>query len=57
MKLMMNIKMNLHVALFRDHTNYHRQATIPLNFKNTDEPLDRNNGLILKERYEALPFN
>ena len=54
---MKNTKFNLRVALFRDDSNYDRQATIPFNFSNADGPLDRNNGLILKERYEALPFN
>ena len=45
-----------HIALFKDNTNYDRQSTIPLNYKNLQGPLDGNRGLIQKETYKALPF-
>lgn len=45
-----------HVALFKDRTNYDRQSTIPLNYKNAEGSLDTNNGLIYKERYKALTY-
>ncbi len=43
-----------HVALFKDHTNYDRQSTIPFNFNNADGTLDSNNGLIYNIWYTAL---
>ena len=47
---------HLHVALFKDRTNYDRQSTIPLNYKNAQGPTDSNNGLVFNKQYKAMNF-
>ena len=47
---------HLHIALFKDRTNYDRQSTIPLNFKNAQGSIDANNGLVGNTRYKAIAF-
>lgn len=47
---------HLHIAVFRQLGKHFRQYTIPINFFNTDGPLDGNNGMIYNETYEALPL-
>jgi murein DD-endopeptidase MepM/ murein hydrolase activator NlpD len=44
---------HLHVSLFRDHTNYDRQSTLPLNFSNAIGPLDTRGGLVQDASYTA----
>jgi len=45
---------HLHLALFRKRGNYNRQYTLPFNFNNAEDELDRNNGLMFEEYYTAL---
>ncbi len=44
---------HLHVALFRDGTDFGRKATLPLNYRNADGPLDARGGLVQGARYRA----
>lgn len=44
---------HLHVALFRDGTNYDRQSTLPFNYSNAEGELDANNGLKHQGSYLA----
>ena len=46
---------HLHVALFKDRTNYGATNTLPLNYRNANGPLDSRNGLVQGQRYEAKP--
>lgn len=46
---------HLHVALFRDATNFDARNTMPLNYHNADGPLDARRGLVQGARYAALP--
>ena len=45
---------HVHVNLFRDNTDFNRQATLPYNFVNADGPLDANRGLVHQAAYTAL---
>lgn len=44
---------HLHVALFRDGTDFGRRATLPLNYRNADGPLNERGGLVQGARYRA----
>lgn len=44
---------HLHVALFRDGTDFSRQATLPVNYRNATGPLDERGGLVQGGRYVA----
>jgi hypothetical protein len=41
------------VALFRDRTNFSKENTLPLNFRDADGPLDVRRGLVQGARYTA----
>ena len=45
---------HVHVNLFRDNTDFNRQATLPYNFVRADGPLDANRGLVHQAAYTAL---
>jgi murein DD-endopeptidase MepM/ murein hydrolase activator NlpD len=44
---------HLHLQAFADRTSFDRQNSIPVNFSNTDGPLDTNRGLIEGQQYTA----
>lgn len=46
---------HLHVATFRDATNFDRQSTIPINYSNTTGPVDAQGGLVQSQVYTASP--
>ena len=46
---------HLHVALFRDRTNFDRQSTLPFNYSNAVGALDARNGLLMSVDYTASP--
>lgn len=48
---------HLHVALFRDRTDFGKANTLPLNFHDADGPLDARRGLVQGARYtvRAVP--
>lgn len=46
---------HLHIAVFRDASNFDRQSTLTLNFRNAQGPLDANGGLVQNGSYVALP--
>ena len=48
---------HLHLAAFKDGTSFNRQNTIPLNFCNTNDPVDDQNLLIEGQSYTALEKN
>ena len=45
---------HLHLAAFKDGTSFNRQNTIPLNFCNTDDPVNDQNLLIQGQDYTAV---
>jgi len=45
---------HLHIAAFNDGSSYGRENTIPLNFRNTNDPVDSQNLLIEGQSYTAL---
>ena len=47
---------HLHTWLFRDTTDFSRKASLPVNYRNADGPLDHNNALVIGGVYTALPF-
>lgn len=47
---------HVHVNLFRDATDFGRKATLPYNYRNTEGPVDGNDGLVFQANYEALAF-
>ena len=44
---------HLHVALFQDATDFNQQATMPVNYRNAEGPLDANRGLVFQASYTA----
>lgn len=44
---------HLHVNLLRDATNFNKENTLPLNYRNADGPLDARRALIQDARYAA----
>lgn len=44
---------HLHVTLHHDATHFGRQSSLPVNYRNANGPLDRNNGLQQATRYTA----
>ncbi|NOT06838.1 MAG: M23 family metallopeptidase [Gemmatimonadales bacterium] len=44
---------HLHVGLFKDATNFDKESSRPLNFRNADGPLAANNALVQGARYAA----
>lgn len=46
---------HLHVVLFRDATNFDKESSRPLNFRNADGPHAANEALVQGGRYTALP--
>ncbi len=44
---------HLHVALFRDSTNFNKENTLPLNFHDAEGPLDVRQGLVQGARYSV----
>ncbi|MDA1029479.1 MAG: peptidoglycan DD-metalloendopeptidase family protein [Bacteroidetes bacterium] len=44
---------HLHVALFRNNTNYDRQSSLPFNYSNAEGTLDANNALMQQGAYLA----
>ena len=47
---------HLHVALFRDRTNFDARSSLPLNYRNADGPLDPRQGLVYDALYRATPW-
>ena len=45
---------HLHIAAFNDGSSYNRQNTIPLNFRNTTDPVNSQNLLVEGQSYTAL---
>ncbi len=48
---------HLHLSAFKDGSSYNRQNTIPLNFCNTNDPVNDQNLLIQGQSYTALDKN
>ena len=44
---------HLHVALFKDRSNFNKENTLPLNFRDADGPLDARRGLVQGARYSV----
>ena len=45
---------HVHTALYRDATDFTRQASIPIAYRNAEGALDSNGGLIVNQSYTAL---
>lgn len=44
---------HLHVGLFKDATNFDKESSMPLNYRNADGPVDERRALVQGERYTA----
>ncbi|MEP4092324.1 peptidoglycan DD-metalloendopeptidase family protein [Reichenbachiella sp.] len=47
---------HLHTSQFIGRSNFDRQYSIPMNYKNAAGELNANNGLVIEVYYEALPY-
>ena len=47
---------HLHITLHHDATHLGKESTLPVNYRNADGPLDRNNALQQATRYTALSY-
>lgn len=47
---------HVHLVLSRDRTNFDREVSLPVSYRNAGGTFDPNGGLALGQSYEALPF-